>query len=93
LRRKVADYPYTPPSAPYSHLIFKKVGLIHARNGKTGELEFSDKDAAKVIRSAINALNQGLIILKNLDEPPGLSHKDLIGSIDRSRVWNEGLRG
>jgi len=65
LSRTLGDYPYTPPSAPYSYLIFKKAGIVYARNGKTGELEFSDEDAAKVIQAAIDALtNGGKIFIK-----------------------------
>jgi len=43
--RTLGDYPYTPPPAPYSYLIFEEAGVFYAKNGKTGELEFSDEDA------------------------------------------------
>jgi len=74
LSRTLGDYPYTPPSAPYSYLIFKKAGIVYARNGKTGELEFSDEDAATVIQKAIDALpaeggkiftKSGVYLIKN----------------------------
>jgi len=56
LGRTLGDYPYTPPPAPYSYLIFKNAGIVYARNGKTGELEFSDPDAAVVMQASINAI-------------------------------------
>jgi len=56
LSRTLGDYPYTSPYAPYSYLVFERAGITYARNGLTGELEFSDKDAAKVIQSAIDAI-------------------------------------
>jgi len=59
LSRTLGDYPYAPPPAPYSYLVFEKAGMVYARNGKTGELEFSDEDAAKVIQSALGALTSG----------------------------------
>jgi len=64
LSRTLGDYPYTPPYAPYSYLIFKKAGIVYARNGKTGELEFSDSDASTVLKAASDALTVGDILIK-----------------------------
>jgi len=46
-----------------SYIIFKKDGDIFARNGDSGNIEFSGTDAATVIQDAINALgaNGGVI--------------------------------
>jgi len=65
--RTLGDYPYTPPLAPYSYLIFEKAGIFYAKNGITEELEFPDEDAAKVIQSAVDALGVegGKIIIKD----------------------------
>jgi len=59
LGRTIGDYPYTSPYAPYSYLVFERAGIFYARNGLTGELEFSDKDAAKVIQRALDGLTSG----------------------------------
>jgi len=59
LSRALGDYPYTPPYAPYSYLVFERAGITYARNGSTGELEFADKDAAKVTQRALDALTSG----------------------------------
>jgi predicted membrane-bound mannosyltransferase len=37
-------------------------GYTKARNGKTAQIDFQDKDAATVIQSAINALTDGGVI-------------------------------
>lgn len=43
-----------------SYIIFiDDDGLIKARNGKTGQIDFQDRDAATVIQSAIDALTSG----------------------------------
>jgi hypothetical protein len=48
-----------------SYIIFQENGMIYAKNGKTGKIEFSGADAATVIQSAINALtNGGKIFIK-----------------------------
>ena len=44
---------------PVSYIIFKRDNLIYAKNGRTGEIEFQDEDAATVIQQAINALPDG----------------------------------
>jgi len=45
-----------------SYIIFKVGNTIYAKNGTTGEIEFSGTDASQVIQSAINALSSGGII-------------------------------
>ncbi len=47
---------YNSPPDAVSYIIFKDGGLIKAKNGRTGQIEFSGKDAATVIQSALNAL-------------------------------------
>jgi len=42
-----------------SYIIFKVGDTIYAKNGTTGEIEFSGTDASQVIQSAINALSNG----------------------------------
>jgi len=42
--------------APASYIIFKDGDLIMAKNGRTGQIEFSGSDAATVIQSALDAL-------------------------------------
>jgi len=56
-----------PPSftETASYTIFKVGDTIYAKNGTTGEIEFSGTDASQVIQSAINALtNGGKILIK-----------------------------
>ena len=60
-----SDY-YNPPPEPYSYEIYKEGGLIKAKNGRTGQVEFKDTDAATVIQRAIDALpTGGKIFIKN----------------------------
>jgi len=40
-----------------SYIIYQENGVIYAKNGKTGAIEFSGTDAATVIQQAINALS------------------------------------
>jgi len=44
-------------------LIFIRAGIVYAKNGVTGELEFRDEDAVKVIQATIDALTDGGLIL------------------------------
>ncbi|MEM2534037.1 MAG: hypothetical protein QXK12_08465 [Candidatus Nezhaarchaeales archaeon] len=44
---------------PPSYLIFKVGNVIYAKNGLTGQIEFSGTDAGTVIQSVINALPDG----------------------------------
>jgi parallel beta-helix repeat protein len=49
-----------------SYIIFQEGGLVHAKNGGTGQIDFSGPDAAAVIQAAINALtNGGKIFIKS----------------------------
>lgn len=47
------------PAQDADHIIFEDKGVYYARNGKTGELEFSDKDANIVIQSVQKVLTIG----------------------------------
>jgi len=38
-----------------SYIIYKRNGLIYAKNANTGQIEFSGIDATTVIQDAINA--------------------------------------
>jgi hypothetical protein len=51
---------------PYSYIIFTDGTNYYAKNGKTGQIDFSGTDAGTVIQSAINALSGkgGTIFLK-----------------------------
>ncbi|MGB9672068.1 MAG: right-handed parallel beta-helix repeat-containing protein [Candidatus Norongarragalinales archaeon] len=42
-----------------SYVIFQEAGKVFAKNGKTGQIEFSGTDASAVIQAAINALTSG----------------------------------
>jgi parallel beta-helix repeat protein len=43
------------PTQPVSYIVFQDEGMIKAKNGQTGEIEFSSPDAATVIQQAIDA--------------------------------------
>jgi len=60
---------YPPAVEPAGYIIFKDGSLVKAKNGQTGEIEFSDEDAAVVVRAANDALSTegGVIFFK-----PGL---------------------
>jgi len=50
---------------PYSFMIFREYGLYKARRGDTGEIQFSDPDAAPVIQNAIKSSpSNGKILMK-----------------------------
>ena len=45
---------------PFSYIIFRdEYGIVYAKNGYTGKIEFFDTNASKVIQNAINALAGG----------------------------------
>jgi len=50
------------PEQSASYVIFKSGSTIYAKNGATGQIEFSGTDAATVIQAAINALTSGGIV-------------------------------
>jgi|GEM_PF-3642220 len=50
---------YNSPPDAASYIIFKDGGLVKAKNGRTGQIEFSDSDTTTVIQSALNALTSG----------------------------------
>jgi len=57
---------YNSPPDAASYIIFKDRGLVKAKNGRTGQIEFSGTDASQVIQSAIDALpNGGKILIKD----------------------------
>jgi len=60
--KRLWDYIVVEPS----YIIFKIGNTILAKNGSTGEIEFSGTDAANVIQSAIDALGDkgGKIVIK-----------------------------
>lgn len=45
-----------------SYVIYQSDSSFHAKNGVTGEIDYSGKDAAVIIQEAINALNNGGIV-------------------------------
>lgn len=64
----VAEYT-TSDQRPYSYLIFTSPSDVYpkmyfARNGLTGDIDFSGTDASTVIQNAINALSEGTIFIK-----------------------------
>jgi len=53
------------PEEVASYIIFQEGSIIYAKNGKTGDIDFSGTDATTVIQSAINALTSGgTIVIK-----------------------------
>jgi len=52
---------------PYSYIIWTDGTNYHAKNGRTGQIDFSGADAGTVIQSAINALRSmgGIIYIKS----------------------------
>jgi hypothetical protein len=52
------------PTQSASYIIFQDEGMVKAKNGLTGEIEFSDSDAATVIQQAIDALPEGQIFIR-----------------------------
>jgi len=77
---------YNSPPDPASYIIFKDGGLVKAKNGRTGQIEFSDPDAAKVIRSAADAIpNGGRIVFK-----PGIYLINSMIETDSKAVLFEG---
>ncbi|MBW2672003.1 MAG: hypothetical protein JRD89_01140 [Deltaproteobacteria bacterium] len=50
------------PEQPASYIVFKEGSTIYAKNGTTGEIDFSGTDAATVMQAAIDALTSGGVI-------------------------------
>ena len=57
------------PQIPASYTIYKDGDVIKAKNGQTGQIEFSGTDESEVIQSAINALGTvgGRILIRRGD--------------------------
>lgn len=53
--RVFTDFVYTPAS----YIIFKSGGKIYAKNGSSGEIEYSGVDAGEVIQNVIDKLTTG----------------------------------
>jgi len=47
------------PAEPSSYIIFQEDGLVKARNGLTGKIEFSSTDASTAMQQTFNALPNG----------------------------------
>jgi len=64
--RTIRNDLYNSPPDAASYIIFKDGGLVKAKNGRTGQIEFSGDDAATVIQQAIDALpvHGGKIFIK-----------------------------
>ncbi|MEM1522812.1 MAG: hypothetical protein QXU69_07285 [Thermofilaceae archaeon] len=81
------------PVVMESYIIYEEDGRVHARNGRTGEIEFSGADASQVLQKAINAIpGRGIIALASdigLSSTVTIS-KTVILDLGRSVVWNAG---
>jgi len=55
---------YPPAVEAASYIIFKDGSLVKAKNGQTGEIEFSDEDAAAVMHSVRDAMGSGVAYVK-----------------------------
>jgi len=55
------------PLQPYSYIVYTDGKYVYAKNGQTGQIEFSGTDASTVIQNAINQLgtNGGKIFVKS----------------------------
>lgn len=61
----VTLYPYSSFVETADYVIFRIGNTYYAKNGSTGEPEFSSTNASYVIQSTANALTNGLIFFKN----------------------------
>jgi len=48
----------SPPQQPYHYLVFSSGTMIEARNGWTGQIDYSSSDAASVLQQAVNGLTK-----------------------------------
>jgi len=57
---------YNSPPDVASYIIFKEGSKIKAKNGRTGQIEYEDTDAANIIQDVLDALgsNGGQILIK-----------------------------
>lgn len=53
------------PTEPISYIIFIEGTTIKAKNGTTGQIEFSGTDARTVIQAAINTLTSGTVLVRD----------------------------
>ena len=56
-----------PPVTEASYIVYEEGGTYYAKNGRTGQIEFSGTDASEVIQRAIDALGDrgGRVFLKS----------------------------
>ena len=60
----------------YDYIIYTEGSLVKAKNGQTGEVEFKGTNTKTVVQNVINSLDSGLIVIKDIDMPSGLTFKD-----------------
>jgi len=67
--------PIEQPPAIASYIIFRKGNKYYAKNGTYGHIEYENTDLKTLIETVINAVGSSYatIILKDLDEPAGLT--------------------
>lgn len=85
--RSVRNIRRSVPVSPVSYIIYKdSAGIIHAKNGLTGEIEFSGDDAATVIQNTINKLEKGgkIVLIGSFE-----LQKSLI--ISKDSIWLSGI--
>ena len=64
--RTIRNDLYNSPPDTASYIIFKDGGLVKAKNGRTGQIEFSGDNAATVMQNALDVLTSGgKILIKN----------------------------
>jgi len=58
VNRSPSAAPLTPVGEPYHYILFSSGAMIQARNGWTGQIDYSGTDAASVLQQAVNALTR-----------------------------------
>lgn len=81
------------PVVAGGYIIYEEDGRVHARNGRTGEVEFSSASASQVLQKAIDTLpGRGVIVLaSDISLTSTVTvNKTIILDLGRFAVWNKG---
>jgi len=60
---------------PVSYVVFEENGVVYAKNGRTGQIEFSGDDVASVIQQVINATDRGIVWVSGIPKPGNVTYK------------------
>jgi hypothetical protein len=73
------------PELEADYVVFESGGTFYAINGHTSRVDYSGNKASGVLQDAINTLSEGLIWIKDIPMPTGVTFKDYVTVISADR--------